>query len=189
MRILAGDLQGVALKQPVGIRPTTGKVRAALFNILDDAVIGSRVADLCAGSGAVGLEALSRGAAHVTWVEADSACAQTLRRNIASARDRAERALSCHVLRADVISAIPRLMRDGLFDLVFFDPPYRDIPLIKKALRRISASDILAPSGWLVVEHSQEQNISQLIENIEVTSSYRYGDTRLTFIRPQEGLS
>jgi 16S rRNA (guanine966-N2)-methyltransferase len=190
MRILAGQFKGSLIKYPKTIRPTTDKVRAALFNILGAAVEGARVADLCAGSGAVGLEACSRGAMRVTWIEQNAACARILRENIARMQERAEPRVPCEVVRADVRQAVVRLAARGeQFDLIFLDPPYRDISLLKKALQEIGRSAILSPAGWVVVEHSQAQDLPQPIDLLQVTDSYRYGDTRLTVLKLQEGLS
>lgn len=180
MRILAGQYKGRSLLRPRGIRPTSDKVKAALFNILADAVPGARCLDVCAGSGSVGLEALSRGAAAVTWIERDPACYRALRQNV-------ERVIGAcpaphlTVMRQDAPAALRQLGERGAqFDLIFLDPPYDDISLVKRTLQVISRHAILTPSGWLVVEHASRVEVPQPVENIEVVSRYRYGDTTLS---------
>ena len=183
MRILAGQGKGRALARPGGIRPTSDKVKAALFNILADAVPGARFLDVCAGSGAVGLEALSRGAASVTWIERNALCCRRLRDNVervfpSSATARAR------VLCRDAPAALRRLGERGAqFELIFVDPPYDDISLLKRTLQAIGRHAILPSSGWLVVEHANRTDVPQPVENIEVVSRHRYGDTALSLCR------
>ena len=182
MRILGGQYKGHALKLPRGIRSTSDKVRAAVFNILADAIEGARFLDVCAGSGAIGLEALSRGAAAVTWIEREPACCTALTANIE--RLGARLGAQLQVVRQEAPVALRQLGRRGAqFDLVFIDPPYRDISLLKKALQAIFDHAILPLTGWLIVEHDVRLDIVQLIENIEVVGRYRYGDTALSVCR------
>jgi 16S rRNA (guanine(966)-N(2))-methyltransferase RsmD len=145
-RILAGRWKGRSLQVPRDARPTSGRAREALFDVLQDSIPESRVLDLFAGSGAVGLEALSRGASATVFVEKDS---RALERNLAT--------LGAHrgefeVVREDVRAAAGALARRGdRFDLVFADPPYA----LKTALVRPIAS-LLAPGGRLVVQTDSE---------------------------------
>ena len=184
MRILAGWAKGRAIKRPPGIRPTTDKVRAALFNIVGESVVGARFLDVCAGSGAVGFEALSRGAASVTWIERDPACCRVLRENLARVCGAAATSARASVLGLDAPFALRRLAaQHASFDLIFVDAPYADISLLKRALQPLGAHAILAPSGWLIVEHASRVDLPQPIENIAVVSRYRYGDTALSLCR------
>ena len=122
MRIIGGSARGVPLRVPrgTGVRPTSGRVRTSLFSILGDSVEGVRVLDLFAGSGAVGLEALSRGAAFCTFVEKAPAAVAALEDNLARSGlgDRAE------VMRADAFAALPLLATQVPANLVFIGPPY-----------------------------------------------------------------
>jgi 16S rRNA (guanine966-N2)-methyltransferase len=154
MRVVAGELRGRRLAAPAdgSIRPTTDKVREAIFNALTslDAIVDARVADLYAGSGALGIEALSRGATHCTFVERGRTALASLKQNIAGLRldDRAR------VVAGDAVTVAPRLD----VDLVFADPPYGfdDWPRLIQAIGgdRTSlvvaeaAAPVAAPAGW-----------------------------------------
>lgn len=143
VRILSGRWKGRRLDVPAGARPTSGRAREALFDILQDAIPGSRVLDLYAGSGAVGIEALSRGAARAVFVEED---AGEISANLARLPAADGQAV---VLEGDAVAAAASLARRGeTFDLVFADPPYA---LGATALSR-SVVALLAPGGTLVVQ-------------------------------------
>jgi 16S rRNA (guanine966-N2)-methyltransferase len=145
-RILGGRWKGRSLQVPRDARPTSGRAREALFDVLQDSIPESRVLDLFAGSGAVGLEALSRGASATVFVEKDS---RALEKNLATLGARRE---EFEVVREDVRAAAGALARRGdQFDLVFVDPPYG----LKAALVRPMAS-LLAPGGRLVVQTDSE---------------------------------
>lgn len=181
MHILAGQYKGRALKRPRGIRLTSEKVKGAIFNILADAITDARFLDICAGSGSVGLEALSRGASSVTWVERDPACCRVLKENVECV---CGASAGANILRQDASAALRQLgSRGASFDLIFTDPPYDDIPLIKKTLQGVEAHAILRASGWLVVEHERRVDLSQLVDNIEIARQYHYGDTVLSVCR------
>jgi 16S rRNA (guanine(966)-N(2))-methyltransferase RsmD len=142
VRILSGRWKGRPLKVPKSARPTSSRAREALFDILQDDVDGSRFLDLFAGSGAVGLEALSRGASRAVFVESDSAA---LEANLAAVGARPE---EHELLREDARDAAATLSRRGeTFDLVFADPPYA----IKAAFSR-SLATLLVPGGRLVLQ-------------------------------------
>jgi 16S rRNA (guanine966-N2)-methyltransferase len=148
VRILAGQWKGKRLDVPPGARPTSGRAREALFDILRDSVVGSRVLDLFAGSGAIGLEALSRGAAEAVFVETD-------RRALDSNLSRcAPAAANVRVLAGDARRAAALLSREGRrFDLVFADPPYsRGV----SALSRL-VGDLVAPGGRLVLQMDSDE--------------------------------
>ncbi len=186
MRILAGQWKGQLLKCPRTIRATSDKVRAALFNILGETIRGARVLEVCAGSGAVGLEACSRGAQAVTWIESQPVCVRVLRANLERLIPAWSRQPHFHLLPYEAVPALKRLARDrAVFDLIFLDPPYRDISLLKRVLHTLEASAILVSTGWVVVEHHQATEFPQLLGQLEVSTSYRYGDTRLTCLRPR----
>ena len=154
MRIIAGELKGRRLRAPTwtGMRPTSGRLRETLFALLGARVAGANVVDGCAGTGAVGLEALSRGAAAVTFVESDRRAAALIRANLArcglSSRGR--------VVEGALPAAIERVVAPAAFDLVLLDPPYafddRVIGAILSALARRTA-----PDGLLVVERPRRR--------------------------------
>ncbi len=159
---------------PAGVRPTQERVREAIFNMLGARVQGARVLDLFAGAGSLGLEALSRGAAWVVFVERDPRVVRVLRSNVAQSglEDRAE------VWPKDVFRAIPELARRGdRFEVVLLDPPY-GLGLVGRTLEALAASGVLAPEAVVVAESGARQR-EPVPEGFEVTRDRRYGDTRV----------
>lgn len=151
-RILAGRWKGRVLRVPRGARPTSSRAREALFDILQDGVVESRVLDLFAGSGAVGLEALSRGASRAVFVEPDSGALETNLAAFAAEREEHE------LFREDARDAAAALSRRGeTFDFIFADPPYA----LKAALSRPLAS-LLAPGGKVVVQTDSDAEAPEL---------------------------
>jgi 16S rRNA (guanine966-N2)-methyltransferase len=149
LRIIGGKHRGRRLRFPPGaaIRPTPDRVRETLFNWLQPRIDGARVLDLFAGSGALGLEALSRGAAHVTFVEKDHRAAAAIE---SLAREWQERALS--VVNADALAWLARTPVGVPFDIVFLDPPY-DADLLGGAAAALVTGGKLAPDARIYVEH------------------------------------
>lgn len=156
MRITGGVWGGRTLKVPrSGVRPTQDRLRQALFSSLGAAVSGARVLDLFAGSGALGLEALSRGASAVCWVERDGRVHAALRENV---RALAGDAAAGGCLRADALH-LAGLARVGPFDFVFADPPYemtaRDA-VLRRLLEGLADGSVLRPGGWLAFEQDAD---------------------------------
>jgi len=150
VKVISGTLKGSVLKLPkAGLRPTQERVKKSIFDILGERVEGSEVLDLFAGAGNLGIEALSRGAAHATFVEWESALVRYLRQNL----ERLRLSGKATLLAENAFKAIRRLDRKGAkFDLVFVDPPY-NIEVMTKFLRSLSRCDILKHSAILVVRH------------------------------------
>ena len=182
MRIIGGAHKGRRLSTPrwEGLRPTADRLRETLFDILTPCVEGARVLDGCAGTGAVGLEALSRGAAHVVFIDSDPRAVALIRRN-AAACGLADR---CSVRRAALPGALRRLT-PAAFDLVLLDPPY-DAPDVGAMLAASAAC--LAPEGWLVIEHARRLE-PPVPPALEALRSVRAGDSALRFHRLSESLS
>ena len=177
MRIIAGEWRGRPIQAPPGqaTRPTADRTRETLFSMLASRIgsfEGLRVADLYAGSGALGLEALSRGAAHATFVENDPAALAVIRANLLALKAES---------RADVrpLSAA-KLAPSQPFDLIFADPPYgaRSGSLVVEAVRD---AGWLAPGGWLAIETEAREPVDPLEWSIE--SERRVGRARLTLVR------
>ena len=182
MRVIAGRLGGRTLVAPAGsaTRPTSDRVREALFSVLAG-VEENQVLDLYAGTGALGIEALSRGAAHATFVENARPALQSLRRNI-------------HALELDDVTtvlpiAVERALRtppwQGAFDLIFLDPPYvviragRFTEALGKAIER-GLTNALRPGGRVVLEHTSEEDAPP-VSGITLEETRVYGDTALSF--------
>ncbi len=181
MRIIGGEFRSRLIMMPKGvdIRPTQDKVRQAIFNLLAD-VNGQRVLELFAGSGAFGIEAISRGASYAAFVENNLRCTDTIRTNLESLRiDTA----FYDIIRANALSVLPRLVKGvNKFDLVFMDPPYY-LGLAKKCLISIDSYDILSPNSRVVVEHFKKDTLGTDFKSIIPEKERRYGDTVITIFR------
>jgi 16S rRNA (guanine966-N2)-methyltransferase len=177
MRIISGRFKGRIIKRPRGIRPTQDKVRKALFDILGD-IRGLAFLELYAGSGAIGLEALSQGAGKVVFVEKDRRCIKQIKQNISVIGF-----LGYRVIGLDVPQALKQLnKRDEKFDIIFLDPPYyRD--LAKKTLKTLSRYDIVSPNGLIICEHFKKDSLPEVINNLRLVKQAQYGDTVLSFYR------
>jgi 16S rRNA (guanine(966)-N(2))-methyltransferase RsmD len=180
MRIIAGTLKGRALKSPTweGIRPTSDRLRETLFDILAPRIGGVRVLDVFAGTGAVGLEALSRGAERAVFIERDARAARLI----------AENAARCGVLDRCVIirDTAERAMANasgGPFGVVVFDPPYT-LPAIDEVMTRGLA--VLAPNGILVLEHAWRRAPPE-VGGARRTRTVRAGDSALSFYEATPG--
>lgn len=177
MRIISGKYKGRLIKMPRGIRPTQDKVRKALFDILGD-IKGLSFLELFAGSGAVGIEALSRGVREAVFVEDDRGCIEKIEDNLSLLSS-----LSFRVIELDVLKATIRLAKEARqFDIIFLDPPYyKDIA--KKNLQILEAYDILAPNGFAIVQHFKKEQLPKESGNLVLIKESRYGDTVLSFYR------
>lgn len=184
MRVTGGADRGRKLAAPRGLRtrPTAERVREALFDILGPAVAGMRVLDLFAGTGAIGIEALSRGAARAVFVERDRAALRTLRANLAALRVSRERA---RVVAGDAITAWSALARsEAPFDLVFLDPPYAG-SLDLRGLEALASGVLLRPGGQVVIQHSTQVTVPAVAGLIASRTTRRFGGTALTFLRTE----
>lgn len=179
LRIVAGDLRGRRIEVPEGdsVRPTPDRVREALFSILGDRTAGARVADLFAGTGALGFEALSRGAAHVTFVEADPSVRRIIVAN-ASALGVAGR---CRVLGGLAESLLAGPAPGGPYELILADPPY-DRPPDTGLLRALARGRWLATGGLAVIERESGRDTPEAA-GIRRVRTCRYGRVSLDFFR------
>ena len=182
LRLTGGEWRGRRLEVPDGIRPTTELARKAAFDILGDAIEGARVLDACAGSGAYGLEALSRGAARATFVESNRGVAETLRGNIerlgAGARAVVyEMSVARFSLKGE--ETAPRAEpRPGSFDVIFHDPPFE----AKSESDLRSLLPLVSPGGWLF--HERGDDLVLTPGGLEPADQRRYGTTRFLVFRP-----
>lgn len=182
MRISSGALSRRVIRVPVGIRPTQDKIRAALFNSLGKAVVGARVLDLFAGSGALGIEAWSRGAAFVCWVEANRRVMETLKENV---RNLCGGGAPIEIRRLDVLFFLKKGRIGQPFDIILADPPYDREGKTKRLDQLLSAlgeGGMLTVGGLLVFELSALENAPERA-GWDILRDRKYGDTRLLVFR------
>lgn len=187
MRVIAGRLGGRRLVAPRGAetRPTTDRVREALFSALGD-VSGAAVCDLYAGTGALGIEALSRGAARAVFVESGRAALAALRENLASL-DLGQVAQVIPVPVERALDRLAQLMGDAPFDLVLMDPPWAALAAAATAAGRLASLGLLAPHGRLVLEHAR-RDAAPAIPGLSLDSTRTYGDTAVSlYVRAEPG--
>lgn len=178
MRIIAGTLKGRRLETPdwPGLRPTSDRLRETLFNVLAPRIDGARFLDAYAGTGAVGIEALSRGAAHVTFVEHDRRAAELIEQNLArcGVKDRYA------IIRARFAGTVPRLAEP--FDILFLDPPYGAAELIAGL---DAAAPLVTGDAVLIVEHAKRDRAPETADGLVRTRELAQGDSTLSFFKAQ----
>ncbi len=184
MRVIGGSARGRRLSAPRGrgTRPTTDRVREAVFNMLGDAVRGSRVLDLFAGSGALGIEALSRGARSAVFTETGAEALRHLQRNLENLGFASQGA----VIKADSLVYLRKMAsQSGSFDLIFADPPYTmDTVFYRSLLDMLADKGILGPRGRLVLEHPARGGELATPPAWMQMVHRRYGDTAITIFTP-----
>ena len=181
MRVVAGELKGRRLVAPKGltVRPTSDRVKEALFSMLGS-LEDRAVLDLYAGTGALGIEAISRGASSCAFVEKASDALAALRENLrALAIEDRVKVLAIGVERASKV-----LLPLGPFDRVLVDPPYADVGRSVEALATFAANGVLAPTAVMVVEHASRDNPTN--DALELLERRGYGDTTLSFFSLKE---
>lgn len=184
MRIIGGDAKGRRLYSPKNskIRPTSDGIKESLFNILQE-VSGKSFLDLFAGCGNVGLEALSRGAAKVVFVEKSPVMVNAIRRNLL------ELGIinKYEILETEVARGIKKLQRKGeRFDFLFADPPYEK-GFMREIFQYLGEGEMISPNGVAIVQHSIREDIQgTLTGTFMLTDQRRYGDTRISFFKRME---
>lgn len=180
MRVIAGVHRGRRLVGPKGqaLRPTSDRVKEALFDILADRITGSRVVDLCAGTGALGIEALSRGAAHVTFVEEDARAVRLLQANLARCGPFPSETCTVYPGRVEMFLRRPPLWR-GPYDIVLADPPYAWTAALIDTLARAPV-EAFAEQAVFAIEHAAKSEVPSTIGAHSLRRRYLYGDTALS---------
>ena len=183
MRVISGTYRGHILKTLKGgkLRPTSDHLRETLFDVLGPLIEGAVFLDAYAGSGAVGIEALSRGAREVVFLEHHRPAAELIRQNLA--------ALDIHegfdLLPMTVLKAIEKLAEEGAtFDFAFIDPPYEEIREYHHALRELARSGLLGANSFAIAEHSRHCVLEERYGRLARTRLLRRGDSQLSFYRP-----
>lgn len=180
MRIIAGYLKSRKLDFPrdSSVRPMTDRMRETLFNILGTSVINAQVLDIFSGSGSIGIEALSRGARRVIFVDQNPGALKIIRKNLAALSLEDKAALIC----SDAVRAVSDLESDRqTFDIVFTDPPY-DKGFMKKILLRLDQSDILPHHVKVVCHHSAHEELPSTLNCLLAERSEKIGQARLSFL-------
>lgn len=180
LRIISGELKGKKLFSPKGIkiRPTADRIRESIFNILAPRIPKSVVLDLFAGTGALGIEALSRGASFAIFMDSDKEALAVIEKNIAACRLQSR----IKIVRADIANnniALKNLDPPG--NLVFMDPPYNN-NLIKPALINLAASHFLQKDALIIIEHAITETLPGCIPEFKISDQRRYGKTLVSFL-------
>ena len=172
MRVITGTARGRRLKTPENydIRPTTDNVKESVFNIIQFDIEGRRVLDLFAGTGQLGIECLSRGAAEAVFIDENTAAVKIVKENLKTC------GFTAAVLQQDALSY---LRHCGRFDLVFVDPPY-DSGLYESVLETINSVDILSDGGIILCESSREKTLPDMRAPYRKKKEYNYGRVKLT---------
>ena len=178
MRIISGKFKGRAIDMPKGIRPTSNKAREALFEILKERVEGSNFLDLYSGSGAIGIEAFSRGAKSVTFIDSDPKSIVTLKKNLRQL-DILDKS-SINIYKKDILRVFGELQ--AKFDIVFLDPPYyKDVA--KNTLIALSNYAILTRNAIIVTECYKREILPEEVGLLRKIRTSFYGDTKLEFFK------
>ena len=182
MKILGGYLKGRNFYLPQGVRATQNIIRKALFDILGQELDPVEFLELFAGSGSVGLEAVSRGARKVTFVDHDAHCIKVIEENInllgINGNQRTE--IPYELINLDAFAAIKHFGRKGKkFDIIFVDPPY-DLGLAKKTLKLLTSYDILQPNCFLILQHEKHETLPSAEGRVLLIKQRKYGSSYLS---------
>lgn len=181
MRVIAGAAGGIRLDAPKnGVRPTMDRVKAAIFSSLGEEIIGARVLDLFAGTGALGIEALSRGAASVLFVEENSAAVAVIERNLARTK------LEGRVRKQEVFAFLHSAQMRDPFRIIFADPPYEKTKsggeFTRLLLEDVQLAEMLEPSGIFVLEKRPAEQMAPM-SLWDITRARKYGATEVLFLQ------
>ncbi len=187
LRVIAGSAGGIILACPRtgDVRPTMDQVRGAIFSSLAESVPGARVLDLFAGAGSLGIEALSRGAQSVTFVERDRRTLECIRGNL----DKTRLSRDAEVICLDAFTALSRTLASRQFDCIFADPPYTSADQPRDFAGLLVTNEhlpqVLAPGGLFILEKSPRQPLPPDLNGWEIVRQKRYGTTEVIFMRRQ----
>lgn len=191
MRIISGRFKGkrlVSVKAST-VRPTSDRVKESVFGILGGSVVDSNFLDLCAGTGNIGLEALSRGARAVTFVDRSPHCIRVIKSNLSGCGVSGGEP-HINIVKLNALKGLAFLARrNARFDLIYFDPPY-DSGIHEACLKQIGMSKMLLPSGQVIVERRRERRTDgaapEAIDELKLKRQERYGDTVISFYQMED---
>lgn len=184
--MIAGAYRGRSLRAVAGaeVRPTSDRLRETLFNILSPSIRGSRFLDLCAGSGAVGIEALSRGASHVTFIESSRRARSSIEANLRTLGI----ADGARLITRDALTALKHLAEmSEQFDLVFFDPPYAS-ELYDNVLSKLAESNLIGPDSIVIVEHRAKHRLAASFSHLKLYRQVKQGESAFSFYKLEDDL-
>lgn len=192
MRIIAGTFRSRQLKSLKGLalRPTSDRLRETLFNVLAEHIPGCRFLDVFAGTGAVGIEALSRGATAVVFIENHPPAATLIQKNLNSLGISG----CARILKLDALRALQRLAAEynpasALFDIVFLDPPYAAAEEYRRVLAFFGSAPFLAPGGFVIAEHRRTFDLPEALGHLERVRMLHQGDASLSFFRVRHAVN
>ena len=180
MRVISGTARGKKLKSPEGqdVRPTLDRIKEDMFNIIGPAIRGKKVLDLFAGSGALGIEALSRGAEVCYFVDNDKKSLSLTRQNL----DSTQLASKARLLETDAENAIKKLSSEGLkFDYIFIDPPY-NLRIAETTLQKLQKYNIIQENVYIIVESDKEEIMAERIDKLVKIKEKTYASTRIAIL-------
>jgi 16S rRNA (guanine966-N2)-methyltransferase len=185
MRVISGVVKGRRLKAPFGtslLRPTSDKVKEAVFDIIGPGIEDARFLDLFCGTGAVGIEALSRGSRNVVFVDSKSSAIDLLKDNLF----RCGFDNNFEIIQCDALQALATLSnRQRKFEYIFLDPPYGS-DLILNSMDAISAGHLLLPNARILVEHASKKPVPEKVEGFLMDKEYKFGETMITLFHSME---
>lgn len=182
MRVIAGKYKGRRLNTLNGlsVRPTSDRVKESVFSSIRNQLVNASFLDLCAGSGNIGIEALSQGARHVTFLDRNLNCIRMIEQNLESCGLDSQDS-QVQILLSDALQGIHLLSRQKqTFQLIYFDPPY-DTGIYKKCISQISDANVLEPTGVLLIEHRKNTHLPSEIGLLSCGRQNTYGSTCLSF--------
>ena len=181
LRVISGSAKGHGLKTIKGdsTRPTSDKVKGAVFNIIAPYIEGSSVLDMFAGTGSLGIEALSRGAAAAVFFDKSPQCCRIIKENLQHTKLTEKAA----VYNIDYAAGISKMYNDGQkFDIIIMDPPYNK-NFIQEALILLTKNDIIVDDGIIIAEHSVSDRLAESCGNLKMIDTRKYGDTMITIYK------
>lgn len=180
MRVISGKCRGTKLEAPEGLttRPTTDRIKETLFNIIAFDIPNCNFLDLFSGSGAIGIESLSRGAKKAVFVDSNRLALDCIEKNLLKTRLKEY----SHIYPLDVLSALKEMKKNGeKFDIIFMDPPYR-LEFIAEILQKVIDYDLLSEEGYIILERSSNTTIP-IVKNLVLWKEKRYKTTTINFFR------
>lgn len=189
LRVIAGSARGKKLKAPAGMntRPVTDMIKEAIFNVLGQDMEDARFLDLFAGSGSMGIEALSRGAVRVVFIDRDSGSVRIIKENLENCGFQPE---NYQVYKNDVFKAVDILeKKDEKFDFIYVDPPFTDEEVFDRIMRRLDQARLLTEEGILLIRTRRKKSLTEGLKHLVKYRMNEYGESTLHYYKREEEAS